>query len=130
MFGNFLYLRYLFRTDGNWRYPGPVRVLPGKDSRRPAGPEPAARHEAALKRLAPLLRDGRELNPRKPKLPETLEETLAGGIVWLLGQRLIGGEAAGLRALLPETLEFVLRPYVGEDEAAREAAGAAEAISA
>jgi AcrR family transcriptional regulator len=95
-----------------------------------AGPEAAAKHEAALKRLAPLLRPGRELNPRRVELPESLEETLAGGIVWVLGQRLLAGEAAKLRSLLPETLEFVLRPYVGEDEAAREAGEVAEAISA
>ncbi|HET9164135.1 MAG TPA: helix-turn-helix domain-containing protein [Solirubrobacterales bacterium] len=95
-----------------------------------AGSEAAARHEAALKRLAPLLRPGRELNPRQADLPESLEETLAGGVVWVLGQRLIGGEAGKLRGLLPETLEFVLRPYIGEDEAAREAGEVADAISA
>jgi AcrR family transcriptional regulator len=240
---------YLFRTNGNWRYPGPMRALPGKASRQPPGPEPvsrdaaaadqrrrileataeliaeqgyqettmeeivrrakvgyatfykhyadkeaaflalldvatertvarvedayqreegpwadrvgaalgvlfedvaahpaaaraalveavaagseaAAKHEAALKRLAPLLRPGRELNPRQAELPESLEETLAGGVVWVLGQRLVAGEADKLRALLPETLEFVLRPYVGEDEAAREAGEVADAISA
>jgi AcrR family transcriptional regulator len=95
-----------------------------------AGPEAAARHEQALKRLAALLRPGRELNPRQAKLPENLEETLAGGVVWVLSQRLIGGEAEKLRGLLPETLEFLLRPYVGEDEAAKEAGEFAEAISA
>lgn len=95
-----------------------------------AGPEAAAKHEAALKRLAPLLRPGRELGSRRAELPESLEETLAGGVVWVIGQRLVGGEADKLRALLPETLEFVLRPYVGEDEAAREAGEVAEAISA
>jgi AcrR family transcriptional regulator len=95
-----------------------------------AGSEAAAMHELALKRLAPLLRPGRELNPRQAQLPESLEETLAGGVVWVLGQRLIGGEADKLRALLPETLEFLLRPYVGEDEAAREAGEVAESISA
>lgn len=240
---------YQFRTNGNWRYPGVVRALPGKENRQPAGPEPVARdaaaadqrrrileataaliaeqgyqettmeqivrrakvgyatfykhypdreaaflalldaaiertvgrveaaykreegpwadrvgaalgalfedvaanpaaaravlveavaagseaaekHEAALKRLAPLLRPGRELNPRQAQLPDTLEETLAGGVVWVLGQRLIAGEAEKLRALLPETLEFLLRPYVGEDEAAREAGEVAESISA
>ncbi len=249
MFGNFLHFTYLFRTNGNWRYPDPVRALPGKESRQPPGPEPvsrgaaaadqrrrileatadllaehgyqattlemivrqakvgyatfykhfadrdeaflalldaaterttgrmeaaykreegpwpdrvgaalgvlfedvaahpnvaraclvealtagaeaAARHEAALKRMAALLRPGRELNPRQAQLPENLEETLAGGVVWVLSQRLIGGEAAKLRALLPETLEFLLRPYVGEDEAAKEAGELAEAISA
>ena len=86
-----------------------------------AGPEAAARHEAALKRFAPLLRPGRELNPRKDQLPASLEDTLAGGVLWVINQRLIAGEAAKLRALLPEALEFLLRPYVGEQEAAREA---------
>jgi AcrR family transcriptional regulator len=95
-----------------------------------AGNEAAAKHEAALKRLAPLLRPGRELNPRQAELPKSLEETLAGGVVWVLGQRLIAGEADKLRGLLPETLEFLLRPYVGEDEAAKEAGEVAEALSA
>ena len=94
-----------------------------------AGPEAAARHEAALKRFAPLLRPGRELNPRQDKLPETLEDTLVGGVLWVINQRLIAGEADQLRALLPEALEFLLRPYVGEDVAAREA-GQTEVTSA
>jgi AcrR family transcriptional regulator len=94
-----------------------------------AGPEAAARHEAALKRFAPLLRPGRELNPRRERLPETLEDTLAGGVLWVVNQRLLAGEADQIRALLPEALEFLLRPYVGEDEAAREA-GTVETASA
>lgn len=89
-----------------------------------AGPEAAARHEAAIKRFTPMLRPGRELNPRRDRLPESLEETLAGGVLWVIGQRLIADEAGRLRELLPETLEFLLRPYVGEEEAAREAGGA------
>ncbi len=94
-----------------------------------AGPEAAARHEAALKRFAPLLRPGRELNPRSDRLPETLEDTLAGGVLWVVNQRLLAGEVKEIRALLPEALEFLLRPYVGEDEAAREA-GTVETASA
>jgi AcrR family transcriptional regulator len=94
-----------------------------------AGPEAAARHEAALKRFEPLLRPGRELNPRSGELPETLEGTLAGGVMWVINQRLIAGEEDKLRGLLPEALEFLLRPYVGEEVAAREA-GSAEATSA
>jgi AcrR family transcriptional regulator len=86
-----------------------------------AGPEAAARQEAAMGQFAPLLRPGRELNPNRAKLPETLEDTLMGGVIWVVNQRLIAGEAEKLRALLPETLEFVLRPYIGEEEAAREA---------
>ncbi len=86
-----------------------------------AGPEAVARHEAMLREFIPLLKAGRELNPRRAQLPETLEDTLVGGVLWVLNQRLIAGEAGALRGLLPETIEFVLRPYVGEDRAAREA---------
>ena len=86
-----------------------------------AGPAAVARHEATLKRFIPLLKPGRELNPRQAELPETLEDTLVGGVLWVLNQRLIGGETEALKSLLPETIEFVLRPYVGEDRAAREA---------
>jgi len=94
-----------------------------------AGAEATARHEAAQARFAPLLLPGRELNPRGERLPDNLEETLVGGVLWVIGQRLIAGEEQTLRALLPEALEFLLRPYVGEDAAAREAGGA-EAASA
>jgi AcrR family transcriptional regulator len=94
-----------------------------------AGAEAAARHEAALKRFEPLLRPGRELNPRGAELPASLESTLTGGVMWVINQRLIAAEEGELRGLLPEALEFLLRPYVGEDVAAREA-GQAEASSA
>jgi AcrR family transcriptional regulator len=86
-----------------------------------AGPEAIARHEATLKRFAPLLKPGRELNPRRAELPDTLEDTLTGGVLWVINQRLIAGEVEELKGLLPETIEFVLRPYVGEEKAAREA---------
>jgi AcrR family transcriptional regulator len=86
-----------------------------------AGPEAVARHEALLKRFTPLLKPGRELNSRRAKLPDTLEDTLTGGVLWVINQRLIAGEAEALKGLLPETIEFVLRPYVGEQKAAREA---------
>ena len=92
-----------------------------------AGPQAAARREAAMRHFLPMLEPGRKLNPRGDSLPANLEETLAGGVLWVINQRLIGGEAEQLRALLPEALEFLLRPYVGEQEAAREAGGASAA---
>ncbi|HET9154658.1 MAG TPA: TetR/AcrR family transcriptional regulator [Solirubrobacterales bacterium] len=88
-----------------------------------AGPAAVAAYEAALKSLAPMLRPGRELNPRGDKLPATLEDTIAGGVLWVAYQRLIVGEAGELEQCLPETIEFVLTPYLGEEEAVRVAAG-------
>jgi AcrR family transcriptional regulator len=87
-----------------------------------AGPAAVAAYEAALKSFAPMLRPGRALNPRGDRLPATLEDTIAGGVLWVAYQRLIVGEAGKLEGLLPETVEFVLTPYVGEELAVRFAA--------
>lgn len=86
-----------------------------------AGPVMMARYEEALRSFEPMLRPGRELNPRGAKLPQSLEKTLAGGLLWLAYQRLVIGEADRLLELLPEAVEFVLSPYLGEDEAVRAA---------
>jgi AcrR family transcriptional regulator len=83
------------------------------------GPIIIERYERAMTALSPLLRQGRELSPQRDELPETLEDTLAGGVLWSAYQRLIVGEADRIEALLPEAVEFVLRPYIGEAEAAR-----------
>jgi AcrR family transcriptional regulator len=84
-----------------------------------AGPRGASRYERALTNFGPLLRPGREFNKNGANLPDTLESTLVGAVFWIAYQRLIVGEADKLRGLLPETVELVLSPYVGEEEAVR-----------
>jgi AcrR family transcriptional regulator len=91
-----------------------------------AGRAVTARYEMALRELARILEPGRKLAPAGVELPAMLESTLAGGVLWIIYQRLIVGEADLLEGLLPETLQFVLSPYLGEDEAVR----VAERISA
>ncbi len=83
------------------------------------GPIIIERYERAMTALSPLLREGRKGSPQRDELPDSLEDTLAGGVLWSAYQRLIVGEAARIEALLPEAVEFVLRPYIGEAEAAR-----------
>jgi AcrR family transcriptional regulator len=94
-----------------------------------AGGASLARYQAMLESVAPKLREGRELNPRSSRLPEGLEVAIAGGLAWLIHQRLVSNRVEGLRGLLPEMLQVTLTPYVGEAEAAR-AAEAAEARAA
>ena len=84
-----------------------------------AGPTVVAHYEKSLRKFGTIFRPGRRFVTRGVTLPDTLEDTLAGGVLWVAYQRLIVGEADALRALLPETLEFVLSPYLGEDEAVR-----------
>lgn len=83
------------------------------------GPIIIERYERAMTALSPLLRLGRESSPQRDELPETLEDTLGGGVLWSAYQRLIVGEADRIESLLPEAIEFVLRPYIGEAEAAK-----------
>jgi AcrR family transcriptional regulator len=91
-----------------------------------AGSASLARYQAMLESVAPKLREGREFNPRASRLPDGLEAALAGGIVWLVHQRLVADEVDELMALLPEMLQVTLTPFIGEVEAGR-AADAAQA---
>jgi AcrR family transcriptional regulator len=91
-----------------------------------AGSASLARYQTMLESVAPKLREGREFNPRASRLPDGLEVAIAGGIVWLVHQRLIADDADDLLTLLPEMLQVTLTPYVGEVEAGR-AADAAQA---
>jgi AcrR family transcriptional regulator len=87
----------------------------------------AERYEQATKALSPLFHAGRELNPRGKELPETIEDTLAGSVIWSAYERLIVGQVDELPAYLPVLLELVLRTYLGPDEASRIARAAAPA---
>ena len=90
-----------------------------------AGPTVMKRYEAGIASVEPLLRRGRELNQRADELPDTLENTLVGGVLWIAYRRLVAGTVAELPALVPEAAELVLTPYIGETEAVRVAAGVA-----
>ncbi len=94
-----------------------------------AGPKSAARYEMALRAMRPFIEPGRRYNPAKAELPETLEDTIAGGVHWIAYQRLIIGDADRLIALLPETLEFLLTPYLGEKDAVQAAGALAAELS-
>lgn len=83
------------------------------------GPAIAPRYEAATRALAPLLREGRKLSTGGDELPQTLEDSLAAGVLWSAYQRLVVGEIEGIEAFLPEAVEFLVRPYLGEEEALR-----------
>jgi len=46
-------------------------------------------------------------------LPETIEESLVGGVAWILQQQIRRDEAEQAVDLLPELSQFVLSPYLG-----------------
>ena len=84
-----------------------------------AGPASLARYEESLQSFIPLFRIGRKVSPRGEQLPETLEETIIGGIFWIIYQRIIMGQTEQIEELLPELVEFSLTPYLGADAAKR-----------
>jgi AcrR family transcriptional regulator len=94
-----------------------------------AGGAALARYQAMLESIAPKLREGRQFNPRASRLPDGLEIAIAGGLAWLIHQRLVSDRIDGIVDLLPEMLQVTLTPYVGEVEAGR-LADAAQARAA
>jgi AcrR family transcriptional regulator len=85
-------------------------------------PEMVDRYERSMSALAPLIRRGREYNPVAAELPGSLEDTISGGVLWIPFKHLIISEIDDLWDYFPESVEFVLRPYLGDAEAARWAA--------
>ena len=57
-------------------------------------------------------------------LPETFEDSLIGGVVWMIHQRLLHNEVDQIPGLLPTVVEFCLSPYIGAERAAAMAASA------
>jgi AcrR family transcriptional regulator len=95
-----------------------------------AGSAALARYQSMLESVAPKLREGRELNPRAARLPDGLEVAIAGGLAWLVHQRLVADRAGDLEALLPEMLQVTLTPYVGDAEAGQAAREAEARLAA
>jgi AcrR family transcriptional regulator len=93
-----------------------------------AAPASVRYYEESLQSFVSLFRLGRDVSPHGQELPETLEEALIGGVFWILYQRLLEKEAAGIEKLLPELVEFTLTPYLGA-EAARAVAADGDGAS-
>lgn len=75
-----------------------------------ATPAASARYDATVQRFVELLRRNA---PAGTGLPDTIEETLVGGVAWILHQQIRRGGAQQALDLTPELLDFVLSPYRG-----------------
>jgi len=85
------------------------------------GPAITARFEKLIGDFAELLRAGRK-DGASSEFPATVEETVVGGVYWLLYYALLEGRPKKMSRLRPQLVEFSLIPFVGA-----EAAGAAAA---
>lgn len=80
----------------------------------------AEQNAAARQRFAELLREGR---PSSPDLPASAEESVLGGIYWLIYQALLSGKPKGIEDLQPDLVEFALAPFLGAEAARQASAG-------
>lgn len=87
-----------------------------------AGPAAIERYERSIQAFVPFFQRGRKISPGGEELPETLEETIVGGIFWILYQRIIMGQVEQIEDLLDQLVEFSLTPYLGAEAAKRVAA--------
>lgn len=75
-----------------------------------ATPSSARLYDSGMRQFVDLLRRSA---PVEADLPETIEESLVGGVAWILQLQIRRGEAEQAAELLPELSQFVLSPYFG-----------------
>jgi len=80
-----------------------------------ATPASGARYDDAVHRFVELMR---RHAPQDTGLPPTIEETLVGGVAWILNGQIRRGEVEQAPDLLPQLLEFVVSPYRGVGKSA------------
>lgn len=81
-----------------------------------ATPAANRRYEDAVKRFVGMTE---RTVPRDDRLPETIGETLVGGVAWIVYQKIRRNETEQVPDLLPELTEFMAAPYLGAAEAAK-----------
>jgi AcrR family transcriptional regulator len=67
-------------------------------------------YDAGMKGFVQLLRD---CGLDNHDLPQTIEESLVGGVAWILQQQIRRGGAEQVGELLSELAQFMLSPYLG-----------------
>jgi AcrR family transcriptional regulator len=84
-----------------------------------AGPAATELYERTVRAVVPMFRLGRRCSPGAKQLPGTLEETVVGGLIWIVYQHLALGKPEELEGLRGELVEFALTPYLGAEAARR-----------
>ncbi len=79
-----------------------------------ATPAATRRYEDTLQRFVTLTESA---VPADDSLPETIGETLVGGVAWIVHQQIRRKDADKTPELLPELCEFMLAPYLAADRA-------------
>jgi len=81
-----------------------------------ATPGAARLYDTGMRQFVELLRKSA---PEDSDLPETIEESLVGGVAWILQQQIRRGEAESIGDLHAELSQFVLSPYLSVGKVGR-----------
>jgi AcrR family transcriptional regulator len=74
-----------------------------------ATPTTTKRYEDALQRFVEM---AQAQAPQDERLPGTIDETLIGGVAWIIYQQIRRGETEAAEGLLPDLTEFMMTPYL------------------
>lgn len=75
-----------------------------------ATPTTTKRYEDALEAFVEL---AKQALPSDERVPDTIAESLVGGVAWIIHQQIRRGDAERAEDLLPELTEFMMAPYLG-----------------
>lgn len=89
-----------------------------------ATPAIATRFREAVLKWVPFLEQGRKKRADSAALPDSTEDSVLGGLVFLTSRSILAG--APPRTVLHDFIDFALSPYLGAGEAARLATEAEE----
>jgi AcrR family transcriptional regulator len=78
-----------------------------------ATPAATERYEATVQRFVEMTKS---TVPHNDQLPDTVDETLVGGVAWIVYQQIRRGESEKAESLLPELSEFMLAPFLNAAE--------------
>jgi len=87
-------------------------------------PQLTRRALATREQFVGMLRAGRERCPEAAATTDLVEQALIGGVMSVVGDRLIANQTDRLPELKPELVQLLLTPYVGGAEARRVASAA------
>jgi AcrR family transcriptional regulator len=80
------------------------------------------RNQRAREGFAEQLRGGRG-ETSAPEPPAAVEDSVLGGLYWLIYQALLSGQPQRIEDLRPNLVEFALAPFLGAEAARRASAG-------
>jgi AcrR family transcriptional regulator len=106
----------------DWMAAHPREVRYGPVEMLWAGELAQVQRELAFKRFRGMVEDGRSRLADPDSLPESIADQVIGSAVKMLTERAMAGGSLDYHAMVPHLMAVAVRPFLGEEAAARELA--------